>query len=255
MPLRRRDLLQAGVWRGTGALALGLVAQGQAAAPALAALPSEERLRVCQPAGDPLQELLARNGAFCRAWRAAEASPDPQARVQALQAAWPQRCQVRPDALATGQRPWAAVLACADSRVAPEWLFACGPGELFEVRSAGNTAFDAGVASLEYAVAELAVPLILVLGHSGCGAVSASQNTLRTGAYPGGDIDDIVNAILPAIEDLPKNQTLAEGIWANAAYSARALKRSSIIRDAVDKGTLRVKYATYNLKSRQATFA
>jgi carbonic anhydrase len=95
----------------------------------------------------------------------------------------------------------------------------------------------------------------VVLGHSSCGAVSASQNTLRTGEYPGGDIDDIVNAILPAIEDLPKDQTLAEGIWANAAYSARSLKQSSIIRNAIESGKLRVKYATYDLKSRRATFA
>jgi carbonic anhydrase len=67
------------------------------------------------------------------------------------------------------------VLCCADSRVSPEWVFASGSGELFEVRSAGNTAFNDGIASLEYAVAELAVPLILVMGHSGCGAVTAAM--------------------------------------------------------------------------------
>jgi carbonic anhydrase len=243
MPLRRRDLLQAGVWRGTGALALGLVAQGQAAAPALAALPSEERLRVCQPAGDPLQELLARNGAFCRAWRAAEASPDPQARVQALQAAWPQRCQVRPDALATGQRPWAAVLACADSRVAPEWLFACGPGELFEVRSAGNTAFDAGVASLEYAVAELAVPLILVLGHSGCGAVTAAM--ARAPLTP-----LLEELVLPIRASLRPGLDLAAAVRANALHSAAELpRRSALLAEAVTAGQLRIAAAVVEIGS------
>lgn len=155
-----------------------------------------------------------------------------------------------------GQWPFAAVLSCADSRVNPERIFDVQRANLFNVRNAGNIGSDGiSIGSLEYSVAVLKVPLVVVLGHSGCGAVSASQNTLRTGEYPGGDIDDVVNAILPALEDLPEDQTLPEGIWANAAYSARALKQSSIIADAIDSGTLRVKYAKYNLRSRRVTFA
>ena len=155
-----------------------------------------------------------------------------------------------------GQRPFASILSCADSRVNPERVFDVQRANLFNVRNAGNIGSDGiSIGSLEYSVAVLKVALVVVLGHSNCGAVSASQNTLRTGEYPGGDIDDIVNAILPAIENLPEDQTLAEGIWANAAYSARALKGSSIIRDAIDSGKLRVRYATYNLKSRLVTFA
>ena len=155
-----------------------------------------------------------------------------------------------------GQWPFAAVLSCADSRVNPERVFDVQRANLFNVRNAGNIGTDGiSIGSLEYSVAVLKVALVVVLGHSSCGAVSASQNTLRTGEYPGGDIDDVVNAILPAIEDLPKDQTLADGIWANAGYSARALRRSSIIADAIDSGTLRVKYAVYDLKSRKATFA
>jgi len=155
-----------------------------------------------------------------------------------------------------GQWPFASILSCSDSRVNPERVFDVQRANLFNVRNAGNIGSDGiSIGSLEYSVAVLKVALVVVLGHSSCGAVSASQNTLRTGEYPGGDIDDIVNAILPAISDLPKDQTLAEGIWANAAYSARALKQSSIIRNAIESGKLRVKYATYDLKSRRATFA
>lgn len=155
-----------------------------------------------------------------------------------------------------GQWPFASVLSCSDSRVNPERVFDVQRANLFNVRNAGNIGSDGiSIGSLEYSVAVLKVALIVVLGHSGCGAVSASQNTLRTGEYPGGDIDDIVNAILPAIEGLGEDQTLAEGTWANAAYSARALRESSIIREAIDSGQLRVRYATYDLRSRRATFA
>lgn len=155
-----------------------------------------------------------------------------------------------------GQWPFASILSCADSRVNVERVFDVQQANLFNVRNAGNIGTDGiSIGSLEYSVAVLKVALLVVLGHSSCGAVSASQNTLRTGEYPGGDIDDVVNAILPAIENLPEDQTLAEGTWANAAYSARALKNSSIIRDAIESGKLRVKYATYDLKSRRVTFA
>lgn len=234
MTLRRRDLLQAGVWRGTGALALGVLGQGLASAPALAALSSEERLRICRPAGDPLQELLDRNAGFCRAWQAAATAVDPEARVRALLAAWPQHCQVRPAALATGQRPWAAILGCADSRVPPEWLFACGPGELFEVRSAGNTAFDAGVASLEYAVAELAVPLVLVLGHSGCGAVTAAMASAPLTPL----LEELVTPIRAALRP---GLDLAAAVKANARAAATALpRRSTLLADAVADQRLRI---------------
>lgn len=155
-----------------------------------------------------------------------------------------------------GQWPFASILSCSDSRVNAERVFDVQRANLFNVRNAGNIGSDGiSIGSLEYSVAVLKVALVVVLGHSSCGAVSASQNTLRTGNYPGGDIDDIVNAILPALEELPENQTLSEGIRANAAYSARALRGSSIIQGAIDSGQLRVKHATYNLRTRRVTFA
>lgn len=158
--------------------------------------------------------------------------------------------------ITSGQWPIAALLSCADSRVNVERVFDVRQGNLFNVRNAGNIGSDdISIGSLEYAVAVLKVPSLVVLGHSGCGAVAASQKTLRTGDMPGGDIDAVVEAILPAIETLPEDQTLNQGIWANAAYSARALKKSSIIRKVIDSGQLQVTYATYDIATRRVTFA
>jgi carbonic anhydrase len=111
--------------------------------------------------------------------------------------------------------------------VPPEWLFACGPGELFEVRSAGNTAFDAGVASLEYAVAELAVPLVLVLGHSGCGAVTAAMASAPLTPL----LEELVTPIRAALRP---GLDLAAAVKANARAAATALpRRSTLLADAV----------------------
>ncbi|MBD2718129.1 MULTISPECIES: carbonic anhydrase [unclassified Synechococcus] len=202
-----------------------------------------ERLSVCRPGGDPLQELLRRNRDFCKAWQGAERSADPLSRATLLHETWPMHCQVRPDALAAGQRPWASVLCCADSRVAPEWIFACGAGELFEVRSAGNTAFDAGVASLEYAVAELAVPLILVMGHSGCGAVTAAMASNPLTPL----LEELVAPIRASLEP---GADLAQAVRHNAAAAASALpRRSALLRQAVTEGRLTIQAAYFDIGS------
>src|SRR3979411_1115919 len=83
------------------------------------------------------------------------------------------------EALVGGQNPYAAILSCADSRIAPEYAFDSGRGDLFVCRVAGNFANAETIASLEYAVAVLQVPLILVLGHDSCGAVDATIKSLR----------------------------------------------------------------------------
>ena len=93
----------------------------------------------------------------------------------------PEMNQARRETLTRGQRPFAAILGCADSRVAPEELFHVGLGEVFTVRIAGNSATLATVGTLEYAVEELHVPLILVMGHERCGAVAAANELLENG--------------------------------------------------------------------------
>jgi carbonic anhydrase len=257
MPLPRRFLL-AGAVRLAAALGLagGLGPAVVAATPALD--PSGEdpaarlrhRLEICRPLGDPLAELLRRNAAFAAVWQEVAASGDPLERARLLQEHGALHCQVRPGALAEGQRPWAAVLGCADSRVAPDWLFATGSGELFEVRCAGNTPFDAGIASLEYAVAELQVPLILVLGHGGCGAVTAALR--RDPLTP--LLEELVAPIRAALEPLPGSPALAAAVAANARATALALpRRSPLLADAQAAGRLRIAAAVADIASGRVT--
>jgi carbonic anhydrase len=247
-------LSRRGVLRSTAGLVGGL-ALGGWVAPATAAggvpaaagkstrRPLAERLQVCRPAGDPLDELLRRNLSFSEVWQQAQASGDPQERARLLQERWPLGCQVRPEALAEGQKPWAAILCCADSRVAPEWLFASGSGELFEVRCAGNTAFDAGVASLEYAVAALAVPLILVMGHSGCGAVQAAMATAPLTPLLQELVGPIRASLRPGLD-------LAGAVRANAVAAAAGLgQRSALLRQAEADGRLRIEAAVFDIAS------
>jgi carbonic anhydrase len=255
MTLPRRSLL-AGALRLGAALGLagGGAPRSAQAAPAAPAAPDgaagetaaarlRRRLEICRPPGDPLAELLRRNAAFAAVWQEAARSGDPLERAQLLQEHGALRCQVRPGALAEGQRPWAAVLGCADSRVAPEWLFAAGSGELFEVRCAGNTPFDAGIASLEYAVAELEVPLILVLGHVGCGAVAAALG--RDPLTP--LLEELVAPIRAAVGP---GSDPAAAVAANARATARALpQRSALLAAAQAAGRLRIAAAVAEIAS------
>ncbi|RIQ11280.1 carbonic anhydrase, partial [Jiangella rhizosphaerae] len=103
------------------------------------------------------------------------------------------------ESLVSGQHPIACVLSCADSRVAPELVFDQGLGDLFTVRSAGEVLDDAVVGSIEYAVEHVAVPLVVVLGHAGCGAVRAAVEVVRGGPAPAGSIAALVRAIEPAV--------------------------------------------------------
>ncbi|HUU67344.1 MAG TPA: carbonic anhydrase [Methyloceanibacter sp.] len=102
-------------------------------------------------------------------------------------------------ARASVQYPIAAILSCADSRVAPELAFDQGPGDLFIVRVAGNFVDDSGLASLEYAVAVLNVPLLMVLGHSNCGAVDATIKVVKEHAELPGHLPILTKAIGPAV--------------------------------------------------------
>ena len=238
-------------WLRLAALLAGGLALGAGGAPAWAETPGEllrRRLGACAPLADPLQELLRRNREFAAVWQRAAASGDPSQRAALLLAQSPLRCQLGPEDLAQGQQPWAALLCCADSRLAPEWLFAAGAGELFQVRSAGNTAFPAGVASLEYAVAELQVPLILVLGHSGCGAVRA--------ALDDGPLTPLLEQlVLPIRQALPPAplagvEGLERAVQANARAAAAALPQSSqLLAQAQAEGRLRIQPAYLDIAS------
>jgi carbonic anhydrase len=104
------------------------------------------------------------------------------------------------EALAGGQNPYAAILSCADSRIAPEYAFDSGRGDLFVCRVAGNFANAETVASLEYAVAVLGVPLILVLGHDSCGAIDAAIKSLKDNTTLPGQMPSLVAGVAPAVK-------------------------------------------------------
>lgn len=149
-----------------------------------------------------------------------------------------------------GQAPFAAVVSCADSRVVPDTVFDMAPGNLFVVRNAGNSIEEVGLGSLEYGVAALGVSLILVLGHTRCGAVTATEDAIATGVMPAPAIDSVVEAIEPALLPLPAGHSLNDAIAANASYQARQVQNlSPLIAKETAAGTVGIVSGMYDLAS------
>jgi carbonic anhydrase len=149
--------------------------------------------------------------------------------------------------LADGQTPFAVVLACADSRVAPELIFDQGLGDIFVVRVAGNIADPYTLGSVEYAVEHLHVPLVVLLGHEKCGAVEAALGQSR----PAGNLGKVIAEVHPGA-GLPEtpSKALAVAVVNNARYQAHMLtERSAVLRTQVDKKKLRIVTAVYHLAS------
>jgi carbonic anhydrase len=155
------------------------------------------------------------------------------------------------EALAGGQNPYAGILSCADSRIAPEYAFDSGRGDLFVCRVAGNFAADETVASLEYAVAVLATPLILVLGHDACGAVDATIKSLKDDKALPGHMPSLVAALAPAVKAASQHggDTLANAIRQNVLDTVAKLRSATpILSEAVAKNKLKVVGGIYRLK-------
>ncbi len=156
------------------------------------------------------------------------------------------------EALAGGQNPYAAVLSCADSRIAPEYAFDSSRGDLFVCRVAGNFANAETIASLEYAVAVLNTPLILVLGHDACGAVDATIKSLKDDKPMPGHIPSLVTGIAPAVKAVSSQSgdTLNNAIRQNVIDNVAKLKSAMpILGAAVDDKKLKVVGGIYRLKS------
>ena len=154
------------------------------------------------------------------------------------------------EALAGGQNPFAAVLSCADSRIAPEYAFDSGRGDLFVCRVAGNFANDETIASLEYASAILNVPLFMVLGHEACGAVDATIKSLKDNTTLPGHLPSLVSAIAPAVratKDKP-GDPLANATRQNVIDNVAKLKAATpILNAAVEQGKLKIVGGIYHL--------
>lgn len=158
---------------------------------------------------------------------------------------------------ATGQKPFAAILGCADSRIAPELAFDQGAGDLFVVRVAGNFMTPDGLGSLEYGAAVLGTKLIMVLGHHSCGAVNATIEALQKGNTLPGHIADLVRAIKPGIESTlkqPGSDIQPRAVIANVQYNVERLKKATpILADMVAKGELGVVGGVYDIATGKVT--
>jgi carbonic anhydrase len=154
-------------------------------------------------------------------------------------------------ARAEGQAPIVGVLACADSRVPPEIVFDQGPGKVFVVRDAGNVVSNYGLASLEFGVAVLEIPLLLVLGHSSCGAVAAALQSARERSKLPGHLPELVKAIQPAVNEAHgkhPSDLLAATTRENVRLGMQRLKaQSDIIGEAVSSGKVAIKGGVYEL--------
>jgi carbonic anhydrase len=150
-----------------------------------------------------------------------------------------------------GQYPIAAVLSCADSRVAPELAFDQSPGDLFVVRVAGNVVSTDLLASLEYGVQFLGVPLVLVLGHTGCGAVDAAIKVLKTKAVLPGHLPELITAIKPAVIVAEKTQSgslLDNAIAENVRRQVTRLRNSPpVVQKSYAAGKIDIVGGVYDL--------
>jgi carbonic anhydrase len=161
--------------------------------------------------------------------------------------------------LAEAQYPHAVIVSCADSRVAPEILFDVGVGDIFVVRIAGNAIGGAGATvkgSIEYAIAELNVPLIVVLGHSGCGAVKAAMKHIDVKDSLPGAINGLVELIKPAVAQIhvKPGDPLGNAIRKNVELGVDRLKQlQPIVAPRVKEGKLKVVGAVYDLRTGTVT--
>jgi carbonic anhydrase len=156
------------------------------------------------------------------------------------------------EALVGGQNPYACILGCADSRIAPEYAFDSARGDLFVVRVAGNFVSTTGLASLEYAALYLGTRLFMVLGHQSCGAVSGAIATIREGKVLPGHLPELIESIAPSVGlaiDQP-GDLLENTVRENVRLNAAALKAASpILSEMVSSGVLRIVGGVYSLET------
>jgi len=141
----------------------------------------------------------------------------------------------RRTALAEGQAPFATILSCADSRVAPEVIFHTGLGDLFVVRAAGHVADRSVLASVEYGAEHLHTPVIVVMGHESCGAVKAAVET-PAGKSLGPNLDYLIKAIRPAVERAASD---VDAVGLRAAILANV---EETINDLLEQSTMNDQY-------------
>lgn len=159
--------------------------------------------------------------------------------------------------LVSGQKPFAIILSCSDSRVPPEIIFDQGLGDLFVVRVAGNFAENGGIGSIEYAAEHLGSKLLVVLGHEKCGAVKAAVDAVTKNAKFPGQMNRFVKAIRPAVEKVKgkKGDLLDNAVRSNVKIVVGQLKSSKpILQELVKESKLKVVGARYDLDTGAVDF-
>ncbi|GAB78134.1 carbonic anhydrase [Austwickia chelonae] len=168
----------------------------------------------------------------------------------------PNQNAARRGEIAGGQAPFAVFFGCGDSRVAAEVIFDQGLGDLFVVRTAGHILSDGVLGSLEFAVEELSVPLIVVLGHDSCGAVKAAIRHYNDASMPKGYIRDIVERVTPSVISAHRaGATTTDEVEVEHVRQTLHLiyERSQLIRNTVDRGSCAIIGLTYALAEGHAT--
>ncbi|TDK26789.1 carbonic anhydrase [Arthrobacter crusticola] len=172
------------------------------------------------------------------------------ARFVAADSSHPNQDASRRRTLVHNQNPFAVIFGCSDSRLAAEIIFDLGLGDVFVVRTAGQVIDDAVLGSLEYSVSVLGVPLIVILGHDNCGAVTATMDAIDTGNMPTGFLRDLVERITPSVLTARRdgttevNGTAVEHV---RQTSKRLVDSSRVIADAVEAGSTAVVGVSYRL--------
>ncbi|MFN7990639.1 MAG: carbonic anhydrase [Candidatus Micrarchaeia archaeon] len=152
----------------------------------------------------------------------------------------------RRDELKSGQHPMATIVCCSDSRVVPEYIFDVGIGDVFTVVSAGNVVDKIGLGSVEYAVGHLHTPVLIVMGHERCGAVKAAYHDHKES-----NITAIVKKIMPSVKRAKRGGAEDEECEKAAALNVKAvirkIRKSPIVKGALDAGKLRIVGLKYRL--------
>jgi carbonic anhydrase len=233
----RRNFVAGGLAAAGGTLAAGALSMTGAAGRAFAEAPVAPRPKTPDEA---LSELLAGNKRFV------------EGKLEQ-----PRRDSVRRTEVAQGQKPHSIILTCSDSRLAPEVIFDEGLGDLFIVRVAGNTASDPIlIGSMEYSVLTFGSLLLMVLGHTECGAVKSTVDVVTKGATVPGELDAVVQPIEPAVEAVqsqPADQIVDAAIRQNVTLTQQALGQVSTFADAVQSGKLKIVGYEYQLKTGKVT--
>lgn len=158
----------------------------------------------------------------------------------------PNRTSERREALVSKQEPFAVIVGCADSRVAPEILFDQGVGDLFVVRVAGNVIGPLEVESVEYAAVYLHSSIILVMGHENCGAVNAVvQGTTK-------DVEEIARLVQPSVDEAKKENSkdlLSSSIKKNAIHMKESLVKNPVLQKLMKEGKIEIQAAYYHLQT------